>query len=194
MPGLVRTFLRVLSIAALVGAPTRALAAETNNEPAERAAKRAKLAIYHRSFGITTWISLAATTTIGTIRYANVIGFGEPLCAPGGSPIFGRTWGCGDGLQIQHLVSASFTTGSYITARTLAALMPDPGYERSPRLRLHRALSWVHLAGMVAMPILGFATSATDDPEAREQLATAHLIVGYSTFATLSVAAAVMTF
>ncbi len=162
--------------------------------PASSAAKRSKLATYHRSMGITTWISLAATTTIGTIRYANVIGFGQPLCAEGGSPILGRTWGCGDGLRIQHLVSAGFTTGSYITTRTLAALMPAAGYEPSARLRLHRALSWVHLAGMVAMPILGFGTSGTDDPETREQLATAHLIVGYSTFATVSAAAALMTF
>jgi len=183
-----------LSIAVLAAFPATALAAESKEKPGERAAKRSKLAIYHRSMGITTWISFAATTTLGTIRYANVIGFGEPLCAPGGSPILGRSWGCGDGLQIQHLVSASFTTGSYITTRTLAALMPDPGYERSPRLKLHRALSWVHLAGMVAMPILGFATSSADDPKTREELATAHLAVGYSTFVTLTAAAALMTF
>jgi hypothetical protein len=188
---LVRILLGVLSLAALVALPASARAEKSS---AERAAKRSELAIYHRSMGITTWISLAATTTIGTIRYANVIGFGQPLCAEGGSPIFGRTWGCGDGLRIQHLVSAGFTTGSYITTRTLAALMPDTGYEPSTRLELHRALSWVHLAGMVAMPILGFATSATEDPETREQLATAHLIVGYATFATVSTAAALMTF
>ncbi len=181
----------VLLLAALMALPARAMGEESS---LERASKRAELAIYHRSMGLTTWISLAATTTIGTIRYANVIGFGEPLCAEGGSPIFGRSWGCGDGLQIQHLVSASFTTASYITTRTLAALMPDPGYERSPRLKLHRALSWVHLAGMVAMPVLGFATSASDDPATRENLATAHLIVGYSTFATVSTAAALMVF
>ena len=123
-----------------------------------------------------------------------MIGFGQPLCAEGRSPILGRSYGCGDGLRIQHLVSASVTTGSYITARTLAALMPAPGYKRSPRLRLHRALSWVHLAGMVAMPILGFVTSTTDDPRTRGQLATAHLIVGYSTFATVTGAAALMVF
>src|SRR5262249_35820007 len=72
---------------AVLAAPARAFA---DAEPtSELAAHRAKLAIYHRSMGITTWISLAATTTLGTIRYANVIGFGEPLCAEGRSPIFG---------------------------------------------------------------------------------------------------------
>ena len=181
-----------LSIAVLGALPARALAQSAS--PAELSARRSKLAIYHRSMGITTWISLAATTTIGTMRYANVIGFGQPLCAQGRSPILGRSWGCGDGLRIQHLVSASFTTASYITARTLAGLMPDPAYERSPHLKLHRALSWVHLAGMVAMPILGFVTSTTDDPRARERLATAHLIVGYSTFASVTGAAALMIF
>jgi hypothetical protein len=184
----------LLALLALV-LPATAQTAAGEPEKREALARRIKIRTYHRSMGITTWLSLGATATIGTIRYANVIGFGKPLCQ-GDSPIFGRTYGCGDGLHIQHVVSASFTTLSYITTRTLAALMPDP-YDAAasrPGLAAHRALSWVHLAGMIAMPILGVATARTTDQQTRESLAAAHLVVGYTTFASVSAAAAIMVF
>jgi len=160
--------------------------------------QRAKLRTLHRAFGITTWVSLGATNFIGTARYANVVGFGTPLCESG-SPIFGETWGCGNGLRYQHLASATFTTLSYATTRVIGALMPDP-YAASEgddahatKLRWHKALSWVHLVGMVAMPVLGFATSSTDG-ETRDALATAHLVTGWTTFAAVSVAGSLMVF
>lgn len=165
-----------------------------------QARRRSVLRTYHRSMGITTWISLAGSAAVGTIRYANVVGFGAPLCAPGGSPILGRAFGCGDGLRIWHLVGAVWTTLSYAATRTLAALMPDPyGAASGPgsfaaRLRVHRLLSWVHLAGMAAMPVLGVLTTAADDARTRDALATAHLAVGYSTLAVLSTAASLMAF
>jgi hypothetical protein len=156
--------------------------------------RRDALKPHHRWLGITTWASFAATTVLGTIRYANVIGFGDALCEPGHTPIFGRSWGCGDGLLYQHTVSAAFTTVSYISTRTLAALMPDPQHVAYPRLRIHRALSWVHLGGMAAMPVLGVLTSTVGDVEARNTLATVHLAVGYTTLAVISTAASLMAF
>jgi hypothetical protein len=161
--------------------------------------RRASLRTLHRAFGITTWISMGFTNFLGTSRYANVIGFGTPNCESG-TPIFGRTWGCGDGLKYQHLISGMFTTASYATTRTIAALMPDPynagdgDSTAAKKLRVHRALSWVHLVGMIAMPILGLATSATDDEGARKTLATVHLVTGYTTFAAVSTAAVIMIF
>jgi hypothetical protein len=159
-----------------------------------RAADREELKKHHFWLGITTWASFAATTVLGTMRYANVVGFGEPLCAQGNTPILGREWGCGDGLKVQHLVSGGFTTASYAATRTLAALMPDSEYVDYPKLRLHRALSWVHLAGMIATPLLGIATAATDDPSTRDTLATVHLGVAYGTLAAISTAGALMAF
>lgn len=189
-------------VAVLLVAPS-ATAAEDGAQDAEvRAlARRAKLRTYHRSMGITTWISLGGTITIGTLRYANVIGFGQPLCAPGGGdPIFGTSFGCGDGLKIWHAIGATWTLLSYATTRILAGLMPDPDDAASgpgphaTRLRIHRALSWVHLAGIAAMPILGLMTSAATDAESRDALGTAHLVVGYSTFAAVSAAGSLMVF
>jgi hypothetical protein len=158
------------------------------------AADRDELKKHHFWLGLTTWASFAATTAIGTMRYANVVGFGEPLCAPGNTPIFGREWGCGDGLRYQHAISAAFTSVSYAATRTVAALMPGAEYVDYPKLRLHRALSWVHLAGMIATPILGIVTSTVDDADTRDALATVHLGVAYGTLATISTAGALMAF
>ena len=158
------------------------------------AADREDLKKHHFWLGITTWASFAATTVLGTMRYANVVGFGEPLCAEGNTPILGREWGCGDGLKTQHLISGGFTTASYAATRTVAALMPDAESVDYPKLRIHRALSWVHLAGMIATPLLGIATGATDDPATRDALATVHLGVAYGTLAAISAAGALMAF
>jgi hypothetical protein len=189
-----RAVVGVLVAAMAAGSPAYGQSTDEPKPDQGHARARGPLRNWHKWFGVTTWISLAATATIGTFRYANVVGFGEPLCAEGNTPIFGRDYGCGDGLRVHHLVSASFTTASYVTTRTLALLMPEPEYERPERVKIHRALSWVHLAGMVAMPILGFATSAADDPETREALATAHLLVGYGTLAAVSTAGAFILF
>lgn len=177
--------------ALLAGAPalaTPSAGAEPDRE-AELVRRRGLLKTYHRSMGVTTWISLASTTVLGTLRYAHVIGFGDRPCT--GNTGF---W-CGSGLLVWHTISASFSTLSYAITRILAALMPDPfdAGADDPTLRLHRALSWVHLAGMVAMPILGFATAASEG-RTRDALGTAHLVTGYATLGVLSTAASLMAF
>ena len=187
------TALAVLSTSTPALATPPAEGGEVDHE-AELVRRRGILKTYHRSMGVTTWISLASTTVLGTLRYLDVNGFGDPLC-DSGSPIFGHDFGCGAGLRTWHLISASFTTLSYAVTRILAALMPDP-YDAGaddPTLRLHRALSWVHLAGMIAMPFLGVATSLTEG-KTREALGTAHLATGYATLAALSTAASLMAF
>lgn len=194
-----RTSLLAVGLAVfLVAAPSFATPEpEGEHDPiADAVRRRGTLKTYHRSMGITTWISLASTTAIGTMRFVNSVGFGEALCDPGNSPLFGRSFGCGTGMLTWHLISASFTTLSYAVTRILAALMPDPNDAAAdnPRLRIHRALSWVHLAGMIAMPILGFATATTDDRKTHDALGTAHLITGYVTLATVSTAASLMAF
>jgi hypothetical protein len=170
-----------------------------DDQKKEESRRRASMRTLHRAFGITKWVSMGFTNALGTARYANVIGFGTPLCESG-TPILGRSWGCGDGLRYQHLISGLFTTGSYITTRTIAGLMPDPygaaegDSTSAKKLRIHRALSWVHLVGMIAMPILGFATTMSKDEGTRNTLATVHLITGYTTFAVISTAASIMIF
>src|SRR4026209_2177978 len=111
--------MRAIVLAAVLLASAAAHAEPSDGDRAAAVLRRASIATYHRSMGITTWISLAATSTIGTLRYVNVIGFGHPLCAEGGSPLFGREFGCGDGHRIWHLISASFTALSYATTRIL---------------------------------------------------------------------------
>ncbi len=194
-----RTTLKVMAVGAVLSFGSAARAQESDAALAEQMRLRTALKTYHRSMGITTWVSLASTVAVGTLRYANVIGFGTPLCASGGA-VFGADFGCGDGLKIWHLISASFTVLSYATTRILARLMPDPfgaasqDNPASRRLWWHRALSYVHLAGMVAMPILGFLASGATDPQARAGLATAHLVTGYATLGVVTIAASLEVF
>ncbi|MBI2895063.1 MAG: hypothetical protein HYY06_16020 [Deltaproteobacteria bacterium] len=180
--------------------PVAADEGEAEARTAELVRQRAKLARLHRVLGLTTWISLAGTVAVGTLRYANATGFGEPLCAEGNSPIFGREFGCGMGLRTWHLVAASVTMLSYVATRVIAAKMPDPldaasgNTSFSRRLRIHRLLSWVHLTGMIASAVLGFATTATDDAGTRDALAASHLVAGYFTLAAVSTAGSLMAF
>lgn len=190
----------VLALVLLGTTVAHAQDARNEEEQIRLLKRRAAIRPIHRLMGITTWAAVGATAIVGSLRYANVIGFGERLCDPGGGdPIFGTEFGCGAGLKIWHLTGATLTLLSYATTRTLAALMPDPDDaaagpgKHAARLRIHRALSWVHLAGMAAMPVLGLLTSASSGQE-REDLATAHLVVGYATFATISVAGSLMLF
>ena len=47
---------------------------------------------------------------------------------------------------------------------------------------------------MIAMPILGLATSVMEDEGVWKMFATVHLVTGYTTFAAVSTAAALMVF
>ncbi len=98
------------------------------------------------------------------------------------------------------------------TAGVIAATAPDPdnasqGADPASRtLRLHKTLAWVHGAGMVLMPILGvlaanpqiFGLDPASDPSTTQSfqraLRSVHTVVGYATFATFSVSAAIELF
>ena len=89
----------------------------------------------------------------------------------------------------------------------LAAAAPDPEHvsegsdTHARRLRVHRALTWVHATGMILLPILGVLASnpevilgdSADNAASRADLSRAmrsvHQIVGYTTFGAYTVAA-----
>jgi hypothetical protein len=101
----------------------------------------------------------------------------------------------------------------YTTTAILAASMPDPerasegNDRRATILRLHRAIRWVHMAGMILMPILGILSihpevfglstspggtppNLTPSPAANfgTAMRTAHVFIGYTTFTALTFA------
>jgi hypothetical protein len=160
----------------------------------------------HRPLGIATWSALLGTEVLGTILVLNQHTlFGEGACASA-SGCIGGSWGAG-GLSAIHEASAFVTLGLYTATGIYALAMPDPEHaavgndRRAVRLRIHKALAWVHLVGMVLQPILGImaaspqafglslnpgpsGTSPAEDFSAA--MRTIHLGVGYATFLALS--------
>jgi len=166
---------------------------------------RAAITRVHRPLGIATWASFLVTLSLGTLRVINArSAFGAGLCArpspDTGMGILGE-FGC-SGLTPLHGFSSFITTALYTTTAILAASMPDPerasegNDRRATILRLHRAVRWVHLTGMILMPILGILAARPDvigiSPSAMDDFSmgmrTVHMFVGYTTFAALTTA------
>ncbi|MEZ4390818.1 MAG: hypothetical protein R3A48_06945 [Polyangiales bacterium] len=162
----------------------------------------------HRAFALATWASMLATEVFGTLEALNAdTWFARGPCASGrGEEAILGSYGC-SGVRGMHMTFTLLTTGLYATTGVLAATAPDPervseGDDRRARnLRVHRALTWVHAAGMILLPILSVLASnpevvvgaGADAAGTREDLSRAmrsvRQIVGYTTFGAYSVAA-----
>lgn len=162
----------------------------------------------HRGFAIGTWASMLITEVFSTIEAVNHdTWFGQGACAAGRpeEAVLG-SYGCG-GARGMHLTFTLLSTGLYATTGVLAATAPDPervsegsGAE-ARHLRVHRALTWIHAAGMILLPIFSVLASnpemlvgsGADAAGAREDLSRAmrsmRMLVGYTTLGAYSVAA-----
>ncbi len=162
---------------------------------------RETLTPVHVALGIATWAAMAATAILGVIQLYDEYGFFE---GPASTPcarhdaVLGF---CGDDVPWPHLIAASTTTALYTATFVLSFYMPDPfQIARQPtaegeRLRIHEALRWAHLAGMIALVTLGAITASADlDYEARRALAWAHTATAIATFGTLTAAGAIVLF
>lgn len=175
---------------------------------AESLRRRARFARVHKAFGIATWSAMTLTVIFGTIQYYNMYGFfadrGSNPCVTGDA-VFGQ--GQCTGTPVLHLMGAGLTTGLYATTFALSLRMPDPddassGNSRyAKRLRLHKALRWVHLSGMVTQAFLGFAIAGgwfgldrANDYKTLQSLATVHWATGLVTWGALTWAGSLMVF
>lgn len=186
---------------------------ESDQQARDVLQRRRRLLDMHRAFAIGTWASLLVTEVLGTISAVNQdTWFGTGPCASGrpDDAIFG-SYGC-SGLRSLHLTFAFLTTGLYATTGVLAVAAPDPervseGTGRAAgRLRVHKALAWVHATGMILMPLLGIFAANPEifygddaaDAGARADFGRAmrsvHQVVGYATFAAYSTAAVLELF
>jgi hypothetical protein len=178
-------------------------------EVARQLQQRRDIALVHRVFGISTWIAMATTAVLGFIQFGDEYGFhgtrAETACAHGTAVMQDF---CGPGTPWPHAVAAGTTAVLYFTTLGLSFAMPDPldvNHQQSgwaERVRIHDALHWVHLAGIVVQALLGaFIANATSfgvnydhDFATLQALSGVHMGVGVLTFAALSAAAAVVTF
>jgi hypothetical protein len=162
---------------------------------------RQQLVTMHRPLGIATFATLTVTEVLGlfaAINQRTLLGPGE--CRAGGSPILGTEFGC-NGLSALHGVFGFATVTLYTTTGIYALSMPDPeraaeGSSRgATKLRIHKALAWVHAIGMVAMPVLGFVAANPNafgihdvSGDYAAGLRTAHQFLGFVTWGALGAA------
>lgn len=164
--------------------------------------RRREIADIHMAFGIATWVSMAVTAVFGVLQLYDEYGFvedeGNTPCARGDA-IFG--W-CGEReFPWAHAIAAGTTTVLYGATFTLSFVMPDPldvessDTELGEDLRIHEALRWAHLAGVVVLATLGAVSANIEaDYEVRRGLAWAHAGTAVATFGTLTAAGAIMIF
>lgn len=184
--------------------------ADEDEEAYARAVRdRQELGQIHRAMGIVTWASMTVTVGLGLVQYYNLYGFGagqdDNPCATGDA-IFGQDqcWGT----PYPHLVSAVVTTALYSStlAMSIGLLLNDPNQvltgrgAYSDRIRIHSVLALVHLAGMLAQTVIGIGLAngwfgdRTNDYESLQTVAVVHQVVGWTTWAALGAAGAIMLF
>lgn len=188
------------------GAPDPA--ALDDDELARQLRQRQEIALVHRVFGVATWVSMAATAVLGFIQFGDEYGFhgarSETACAQGTAILQEFC----EGTPWPHAIAGFTTAALYFTTATLSFLMPDPldlehqDSAWAERVRIHEALRWVHLSGVVIQALLGifianhdaFGLEADGDFDTLQALSVVHMGVGVVTFGALSAAAAIVTF
>lgn len=167
--------------------------------------KRAKMAKVHRALGITTWASMAVAVAAGIVQYRNLYGGGKLEKTP---CVKGDAWPTQSechGAPLGHAIPGFVTGGLYFTTLGLEMFMPDPDNASqgdskfAKKLRTHKILRWVHLAGMLAQIGLGIVMAnpklgleREKDYDTLQALSRAHLGIGIGTFAALTWAGTIM--
>lgn len=95
-----------------------------------------------------------------------------------------------------HRTISIVTFGSYMSTAAMSIFAPPPLIRRDEwnTVTTHRLFAVIHLAGMIAQPILAISAANSRDFEQIRALRRAHQILGYVTLAALSAAMLVITF
>lgn len=136
--------------------------------------------------------ALVVTSTLGTMAAIDQpTAFGNGRCITG-NPVLGQ-YGCDRGLSTLHGSSAVLSVTLYTANAVLGLAAPESRGQVAESVRpLHRALSWVHLGGIIVQPLLGLIAAypqvigkSRTVPTDRlpKDLRTAHIFVGYVTTA-----------
>lgn len=146
--------------------------AQGSAEDQARLNKRSKMLKIHQKLGLIATVPLLATVIAGS--------------SAGGQ----RTSSTGRNV---HAVLGTVTFGLYWTSAYYAIFAPKiPGTPTHGNIRLHKALAWVHGAGMILTPILGdLAYQQRNRGEKVHGIASAHGAVGIVT--VVAYAAAILT-
>ncbi len=155
-------------------------------------ARAARLRWWGRTLRWSTAAALVGTSALGTMAAVNQpTAFGDGRCVTG-SPVLGD-YGCDRGLSTLHGAAGVLSATLYTANGVLGLAAPaSAGHVTRKARRWHRALSYVHLGGMVLQPIMGLVSafpqvigmerSIPTDPFPKT-LRTAHVFLGYVTTA-----------
>jgi hypothetical protein len=139
-----------------------------NAEAQARLDKRSRMLKIHQRLGLITLIPMLATvlTSNGATRHGST------------------------SQRNLHGALGLVTAGLYITSASFAIRAPNiPGTPVRGPIRLHKALAWVHGAGMILTPILGaMARAQLDRGEKVHGIASAHSAVADVTVAAYAAA------
>jgi hypothetical protein len=134
----------------------------------------------HQAVGLGMFGLALANTVVGQLNYSDRFASG---------PSTGK-------YQMAHKITAYGTLGAFAASGILAALAPNPlpksgGFDR---VTLHKVSMIVAAGGMAAQAVLGIWTSSREGYLNQPQLATAHLVVGYATFAAITLGVGTIVF
>lgn len=210
--GAVATETRSLEDVAISVQPIAVAASATADEEADRqfaedVRMRRELGTIHRALGIATWVAMTATVVLGFVQYYNLYGIGagqnDNPCVLG-TAVFGQDQCSGNPLP--HRISAITTSALYTATFAMSFVLPDPNHASegngafAERLRIHEALRWVHLAGMLLQAGMGIALSSgafgdrANDYGTLQTVAVVHQVIGWTTWGALTAAGAIMVF
>jgi hypothetical protein len=145
---------------------------QTQSDPKLQARlnKRTKMLKIHQRLGLITVVPLAADLITGPMAKAKGRN-GETITEPTQT-----------NLDL-HAALGSTTAALYFTTASFAIFAPKvPGSHKHGAIRLHEALAYVHLPGMILTPILGaMAFSQEQNGEKVHGVASAHGLVAVTT-------------
>ena len=144
-------------------------------------ATRRTLLQLHQGFGIATTALMLATVIVGQMNYTDKFGGGN---------------GTGQ-YELTHTYLATATTLAFVTSGILALAAPVPLKKRSEgfdSIDIHKWAMLIATAGFVAEIVLGIITVSHEGATDQASLATAHLVVGYTTLAAMGTGVTVLFF
>jgi len=124
---------------------------------------------WHQRAGLATWFAMTAQTVIGARMYDDL---------PGNYQRYRDTH-----KRLGYATFALYSTAAGLQFAAPPARSYDDGITN---ISVHRALSYVHFAGMMATPLLGVSATRADSPEAYQQAIDRHRLVGWVTYAAFS--------
>jgi hypothetical protein len=142
--------------------------------------QRRRMLSAHQGLGIATWAAMAGTVVVGQLDF-------DDRFRGGGDT--GRYHGWHKGL-------AYGTAALFTASATLALLAPEP-YRKEARLdtaTVHKVSMALAAVGLAAQIVLGVRARSLEGEVRERDVATAHQVIGYATFAAMTVGAVVLTF